>query len=244
MNYELVRSYTFNPNSRTIVLNDYSTVHLERLNRIFNVTRGQLLYDLDNPNLNAEVSGNIVTLNFNTSGASANDVLAIEYAPLAGETVYGATASPSALTTLNTNLGATNDTAANSDTGTFSLIALTKRIAQRLTSLMGLIAPASTALNTYSVRITSNDTTTPVASTVYVSSIAITVATGGTTSTIIIQDKSGTPLRLVNSLPTATANTTPTVLNFETPIKMTGGIDIVTAGATPATVSVWINYYA
>ena len=40
------------------------------------------------------------------------------------------------LGTFNTNLGATNDTAASTDTGTFSLIALIKRIAQRLTSLI------------------------------------------------------------------------------------------------------------
>lgn len=37
------------------------------------------------------------------------------------------------LGTFNTNLGATNDTAASTDTGTFSLIALTKRIATHLT---------------------------------------------------------------------------------------------------------------
>lgn len=39
-------------------------------------------------------------------------------------------------TTTNTSLGATNETAASTDTGTFSLIALTKRIAQRLTSIL------------------------------------------------------------------------------------------------------------
>ena len=37
------------------------------------------------------------------------------------------------LGTFNTNLGATNDTAASTDTGTFSLIALIKRIATHLT---------------------------------------------------------------------------------------------------------------
>lgn len=37
------------------------------------------------------------------------------------------------LGTFNTNLGATNDTAASTDTGTFSLIALTKRVASHLT---------------------------------------------------------------------------------------------------------------
>ena len=43
------------------------------------------------------------------------------------------TAVSSKLGTFNVNLGATNDTAASTDTGTFSLIALTKRIATHLT---------------------------------------------------------------------------------------------------------------
>lgn len=105
------------------------------------------------------------------------------------------------------------------------------------------LRPAATALNTYATRITSNTTTTPTSSTAYISSITITTEVAGTTSTVTIRDKQGTPQVLVNGLTTTAASLTPTVLNFQTPVKMTSGIDIVTAGAVAGTVDVWVNYY-
>lgn len=103
--------------------------------------------------------------------------------------------------------------------------------------------PASTALNTYSVHITTNATTTPTSATAYISSITISNEVGGTTSSITIQDKQGTPLKLVNGLATTALTTAPTVINFQTPVKMVSGIDVITAGAVAATLDVWINYY-
>lgn len=110
-------------------------------------------------------------------------------------------------------------------------------------ALSGGVMPAGTALNTYEVLLTTNTTTTPTATLSYISSIVITVDTAGTTSSVTIADKSGTPVTLVNGLSTATAFLAPTIYNFQTPIKMTGGFTIVTAGAVAATVSVWVNYY-
>lgn len=104
-------------------------------------------------------------------------------------------------------------------------------------------APSTTALNTYSIHLTANATTTPTASTAYISSITISNEVGGTTSTITIQDKQGTPLKLVNGIATTALTTAPTVVNFQTPVKMVSGIDIITAGAVAATVDVWVNYY-
>lgn len=100
-----------------------------------------------------------------------------------------------------------------------------------------------TALNTYAVRITTNTTTTPTSSTAYISSITITTEVAGTTSTVTIRDKQGTPQVLVNGLTTTAASLTPTVINFQTPVKMVSGIDIITAGAVAGTVDVWVNYY-
>lgn len=105
------------------------------------------------------------------------------------------------------------------------------------------LAPDATALNTYSVHLTANATTTPTAATAYVSSITLSNEVGGTTSSITIQDKQGTPLKLVNGVATTALTTVPTVINFQTPVKMVSGIDIITAGAVAATVDVWINYY-
>lgn len=114
---------------------------------------------------------------------------------------------------------------------------------------VGVVAgpmPTGTLLNTYSVHITSNTTTTPTAATAYISSIVISIDVIATTAgTLTIKDKSGTPLTLVNGLNTTTAvSTTPTILNFQRPIKMTGGIDIVTAASVgQATLDIWIDYY-
>jgi hypothetical protein len=106
------------------------------------------------------------------------------------------------------------------------------------------LMPLGTALNTYETQITTNTTTTPTSSTAYVSSITICISSAGASSnTITIRDKQATPVVLVNAMLTTTASTTPTVINFQTPIKMTSGIDIITATGTAGTVNVWIDYY-
>jgi hypothetical protein len=110
-------------------------------------------------------------------------------------------------------------------------------------AMVGGLMPIGTLLNPYSVHLTTNTTTTPTSSTAYISSIVISNEVGGTTSTLTIQDKQGTPLKLVNGLATTALTTAPTVANFQTPVKMVSGIDIITAGAVAATVDVWINYY-
>lgn len=111
-------------------------------------------------------------------------------------------------------------------------------------TLGGGLMPTGTALNTYSNHITANATNTPTASTAYISSIAVSNEVGGTTSTLTIQDKQGTPLKLVNGLATTALTTAPTIISFNTPVKMVSGIDIITAGAVAATIDVWINYFA
>lgn len=102
--------------------------------------------------------------------------------------------------------------------------------------------PTGTALNQYEAIISSNTTTTVTASTAYITDIVLNTTTGGTTSTITIQDGQGTPQILVNGISTTAVLTSPTILTFSKPIKMTTGIKIVTAGAVAATVAVWINY--
>jgi hypothetical protein len=109
--------------------------------------------------------------------------------------------------------------------------------------LAGGLMPVGSALNTYSARITTNTTTTPTSSTAYISTIAISVTTAGTTSTVTIKDKQGTPLTLVNALPTAALSVGDTIFNFQTPVKMVSGIDVVTAGSVAAAFSIFINYY-
>lgn len=107
------------------------------------------------------------------------------------------------------------------------------------------IQPTATTLNTYSARITTNTTTTPTAALCYVSSITICVETAGTTTTVDVRDKSGTPIYVIRSVATtAIPANGDLVYNFQTPIKMVGGIDIITTGAVAAALGVFVNYYA
>lgn len=162
--------------------------------------------------------------------------------------------------TAATNLGKAEDaTHVSGDTGVFALAVRQDTATQlagtdgdyspMLTDASGRLhvnngtSPNATSLNTYATRITTNTTTTPTSSTAYISSVTITTEVGGTTSTVTIRDKQGTPQVLVNGLTTTAASLSPTVINFQTPVKMTSGIDIVTAGAVAGTVDVWINYY-
>lgn len=93
-------------------------------------------------------------------------------------------------------------------------------------------------------RITSKTTTTVTASTAYVSAIAIACSAAGTSWTLVIQNKEGTPKILVPSF-TLTVPTTglPVILQFAEPILMTSGIDIVTGGTTAGTVDVFVTYW-
>ncbi len=89
--------------------------------------------------------------------------------------------------------------------------------------------------------ITSNTTTTITSSTAYVSSLVITCTGVGTTETIVIRNKEGTPKVLYQS-PTLTLGTV-TPLPLAEPIIATSGIDIITAGVSAATVDVFITYW-
>lgn len=105
-------------------------------------------------------------------------------------------------------------------------------------------APVGKFLVPTSNRITTNVTTTPTAATCWLSSITVCVEAAGTTSTLTVQDKSGTPIVLIKNLSTAAIlGNGEITYNFQTPVLMTGGIDIITAGAAAATVDVFTNYY-
>lgn len=202
--------------------------------------------------------GRYFRVNSNLSGGNTATIVITFYTAAAGATVTGVNSItniggsvPSAayyvgMQDASGNLiGLINATRANNTTGTgllgVGLLEWDGTNYQRVPSAR--FAPSTTTLNTYSVHLTSNTTTTPTSSTAYISAIAISNEIAGTTSTISIQDKQGTPLKLVNGLTTTALTTTPTTITFNTPVKMVSGIDIITAGVAAATVDVWINYY-
>jgi hypothetical protein len=76
---KLITNYTFNPAAKTIAFNDYSSIDLERILLITNVTRNVILYNFADPNKGGSISGNVLTLACDTAGMDSNDKLQIFY---------------------------------------------------------------------------------------------------------------------------------------------------------------------
>lgn len=92
-------------------------------------------------------------------------------------------------------------------------------------------------------RITSNTTTTVTGSTAYVSTIVVACSGAGTTWTLTVQNREGTPKVLVPAMTMAVPTAGPVVIQFAEPVLMTSGIDVVTAGTTAGTVDVFVTYW-
>jgi hypothetical protein len=98
------------------------------------------------------------------------------------------------------------------------------------------------AITKKQIHSTTKTTVTPVAQTVTVYSIVINTSNAGTSWTLTVQDKQGTPAILVSALALATSQN-PLVLNFgPTGIKMTSGVDFITGGTTAGVADFWIDY--
>ncbi len=87
--------------------------------------------------------------------------------------------------------------------------------------------------------ITAKTTTTPVASTCYLSSLAVSVTSAGSSQTLVIRDKQATPSTLYTAGAAIVVGNT--YISFSEPVIMTSGIDIVTGGTTAGTQDVFIT---
>jgi hypothetical protein len=76
---KLVTNYTFDPLNKTITFNDYDSIELERVLLITNVTRNEIIYSFADPSKGGSVSGNVLTLNYDTSDMDETDKLQIWY---------------------------------------------------------------------------------------------------------------------------------------------------------------------
>lgn len=76
---KLISNYTFNPAARTISFADYTSIDLEGLLLITNVTNNQIIYNFADPCFGGGVSGNTVTLAYDTTAMSSSDALQIYY---------------------------------------------------------------------------------------------------------------------------------------------------------------------
>ena len=96
------------------------------------------------------------------------------------------------------------------------------------------------------VHINTSAITTVIDSTVYLQAIVFNSVNGGTSWLLTIQDKAATPHKLIGAFVPAPPSSGSDVLIRDwtppRPIRMEGGIDIVTSGATPGDVWVWLWY--
>jgi hypothetical protein len=76
---KLITNYSFNHLAKTITFNDYSSIDLERILLITNVTKNIIIYNFADPTKGGTVSGNVLTLTYDTTGMADTDKLQIFY---------------------------------------------------------------------------------------------------------------------------------------------------------------------
>jgi hypothetical protein len=75
----IIPNYIFNTSTKQITFVEYNTIKLESIQIITNVTSNILIYDFGDNTLGGTVSGNVLTLTYNTSSMSNTDSLSIIY---------------------------------------------------------------------------------------------------------------------------------------------------------------------
>jgi hypothetical protein len=76
---KLISNYIFDASARTVQFADYTSIDLESLLLITNVTDNKIIYNFANPSRGGGVNGNTVTLTYDTTGMSDTDALQIYY---------------------------------------------------------------------------------------------------------------------------------------------------------------------
>lgn len=107
---------TFNPASKTLDFSSLSGFNIKNLFAVINITRNQIIYASGQSSLGtSNVAGSIITLVFDTTSHNSGDVLMVLYDVI--------------------DLGQASDAAATTDSGSFSLISLFKRLLQKMPQL-------------------------------------------------------------------------------------------------------------
>lgn len=84
---KLITAYSFNKTAKTVTFTGLTTVELERILLIVNVTRNVIIYQFNDPALSGAVAGNVLTLAFDTTAQANGDKLQIFYDSADGETI-------------------------------------------------------------------------------------------------------------------------------------------------------------
>lgn len=92
MSKQIIKNYIINTSAKTITLNDFTSIELERLALITNLTLGgNTIYVFADPTSpTATVSGNVITLSAMPAGMTNTDTLRIDYDTRTDDVVYSA----------------------------------------------------------------------------------------------------------------------------------------------------------
>lgn len=74
-----ILNYTFNKTAKTVTFTDYTTIRLDSLLLITNVTDNIIIYNFANPSLGGTIATNVLTLTYDTSAMADADKLQIFY---------------------------------------------------------------------------------------------------------------------------------------------------------------------
>jgi hypothetical protein len=76
---KIISNYSFNATDKKITFSDYSSISLENILLITNVTRNQIIYNFADPAFGGTVAANVLTLTFNTAAMANADKIQIFY---------------------------------------------------------------------------------------------------------------------------------------------------------------------
>lgn len=79
-----IDSYVFNKTAKTVTFTGYSSIRIEGIRLITNVNTREMIYCFNDPAFGGTVSGNILTLDYDTSAMADTDKLMIVYDPPSG----------------------------------------------------------------------------------------------------------------------------------------------------------------
>jgi hypothetical protein len=85
---QIIKNYTFNAAAKTVTCSDFSSVALDRLLLVTNVSANKIIYQFNSPGLGAAASGNTFTLSYDTSAMQNSDKLQIVYDCATGDPLY------------------------------------------------------------------------------------------------------------------------------------------------------------
>lgn len=76
---KLIKNYTFTPGNNEIGFGDYTSIKIENVLLVTNVTVGEIIYNFSDPDLGGSVYDNVLVLNKDCSGFHVDDKIQIWY---------------------------------------------------------------------------------------------------------------------------------------------------------------------